>query len=129
MGSPLLRGLVARLPDWLRPKAKWGCVVKVGRAGGMLYDVWACTRMHFMTPQRPTSLCPCPYPPQVSPEGEVLQTLMDPDGSHIASVSSVTEHQGRLFLGNLMGDYVSVLDLGAVAAAVAAAGAAAPGGS
>lgn len=26
---PLLRGLLARLPDWLIPKKQWGCVVKV----------------------------------------------------------------------------------------------------
>ena len=48
---------------------------------------------------------------QVSPAGEVLQTLMDPTGSHISHVSAVTEHQGQLFLGNLAKDYVSVLRL------------------
>lgn len=50
-------------------------------------------------------------PPQVSPAGEVLQTLMDPDGSVVSHVSAVTEHGGRLFLGNLAKDYVSVLQL------------------
>lgn len=58
-----------------------------------------------------------PHAMQVSPEGEVLQVLMDPDGSHVASVSSVTEHDGKLFLGNLGGNYVSVLDLSGVGAA------------
>ena len=59
-------------------------------------------------------------PVQVSPEGEVLQVLMDPDGSKVSHVSSVTEHEGKLYLGNLAKDYVSVLDLGAAAAAAAA---------
>ena len=39
---------------------------------------------------------------------------MDPDGSHVSHVSSVTEHDGQLFLGNLAKDYVSVLDLSEV---------------
>ena len=46
--------------------------------------------------------------------------LMDPDGSRVSHVSSVTEHEGKLYLGNLAKDYVSVLDLGAAAAAAAA---------
>lgn len=37
---------------------------------------------------------------------------MDPDGSQVSHVSSVTEFQGRLYLGNLAKDYVSVYDLG-----------------
>lgn len=37
--------------------------------------------------------------------------LMDPDGSVVSHVSAVTEHGGRLFLGNLAKDYVSVLQL------------------
>ena len=45
--------------------------------------------------------------------GRPLQTLFDPDGSHVATVSAATEHMGRLFLGNLGGDYVSYLDLSA----------------
>ena len=52
--------------------------------------------------------------PQVSPTGEVLQVLMDPDGSAVSHVSSVREHDGHLFLGNLAKDYVSVLDLSEV---------------
>lgn len=38
--KPLLRGLVARLPDWLIPKKQWGCVVKVSNAGP---GGWACS--------------------------------------------------------------------------------------
>lgn len=57
---------------------------------------------------------------KVSPEGEVLQTLMDPTGDHVSHVSSATEHAGRLFLGNLGKDYVSVLDLATVPLAAAA---------
>ena len=48
---------------------------------------------------------------QVSPEGRVLQTLMDPDGSVVSHVSAVTEHGGRLYLGNLAKDDVSVVDV------------------
>lgn len=47
---------------------------------------------------------------QVSSEGKVLQWLMDPDGSTINSISSVTEHKGRLYFGNVAGDYISILD-------------------
>jgi hypothetical protein len=48
--------------------------------------------------------------------GDVLDFLTDPDGSHISSVSAVSEGTGPngerlLFLGNLVGDYVSVLNL------------------
>eukprot|EP00884_Botryococcus_braunii_P013679 jgi/Botrbrau1/22311/Bobra.0138s0061.1 len=48
---------------------------------------------------------------KVSPEGEVLKVLMDADGSRVRSISAVTEHKGRLFLGNLDGNYVSYYDL------------------
>jgi hypothetical protein len=54
---------------------------------------------------------------KVSPQGQVLQVLMDPDGSHVSHVSSVTEHAGKLYLGNLAKDYVSVLDLAEAGAA------------
>ena len=64
---------------------------------------------------------PPPLSVQVSPAGEVLQVLMDPDGSRVSHVSSVTEHEGKLYLGNLGKDYVSVLDLGAAATAAAVA--------
>lgn len=47
---------------------------------------------------------------QVSPEGKVLEHLMDSDGSVANSISAVTEHKGRLFFGNVLGDYVSYID-------------------
>lgn len=49
-------------------------------------------------------------PAQVSPAGEVLHFLMDPDGSVVSAVSSVTEHKGRLYFGTVSGDYASYLD-------------------
>ena len=52
---------------------------------------------------------------KVSPSGEVLETLMDPTGERVFTVSAATEHGGQLFLGNLMGDFVSVVDLADVA--------------
>ena len=48
--------------------------------------------------------------PQVSPEGKVLQWLMDPNGSVVNTISSVTEHGGKMYFGNVAGDYVSHLD-------------------
>jgi hypothetical protein len=51
---------------------------------------------------------------QVSPAGEVLLTLMDPDGAHISSTAAATEHDGKLFIGNLAGEYVSYMELGEV---------------
>lgn len=48
---------------------------------------------------------------KVDSTGKVVEKLMDPDGGFITHVSSVEEHDGRLYLGNLVGDYVSVFDL------------------
>ena len=47
---------------------------------------------------------------QVSPEGKVLEQLQDTNGSVITFISSVVEHKGRLFFGNVVGDYISYLD-------------------
>lgn len=43
--------------------------------------------------------------------GVPKEALFDPDGSVVSSVSAATESDGRLFLGNLGGDFVSVFDL------------------
>ena len=51
---------------------------------------------------------------QVSPGGEILRTLMDQYGAHVAFVSSVTEHGDRLFLGNVVLSYVSYVDKASV---------------
>jgi hypothetical protein len=51
---------------------------------------------------------------QVSGDGQVLDFLMDPTGEHVSSISAAVEHEGCLFMGNLAGDYVSYVDLGAV---------------
>eukprot|EP01059_Diplonema_ambulator_P028741 TRINITY_DN47655_c0_g1_i1.p1 TRINITY_DN47655_c0_g1~~TRINITY_DN47655_c0_g1_i1.p1 ORF type:complete len:407 (+),score=98.35 TRINITY_DN47655_c0_g1_i1:149-1222(+) len=48
---------------------------------------------------------------KITPTGEVLDTYMDPTGEVVSSVSSVTEHNNRLYIGNLMGDYVSYYQL------------------
>ena len=47
---------------------------------------------------------------QVSEEGDVLQMLMDSDGSHVAVTSAVVETDKYLYLGNLNGAYVSRMD-------------------
>jgi hypothetical protein len=44
-------------------------------------------------------------------DGSVLDFLMDPTGSHVSHVSAVLEHDGKLFLGNLAGNYVSYVHL------------------
>jgi len=48
---------------------------------------------------------------KVSAEGAVLEVLMDPSGEVVSTVSAVSEHAGRLYLGNLAGDSVAVVDL------------------
>lgn len=49
---------------------------------------------------------------KVSPQGEVLDCLLDEDGSHVKSITSVVEAaDGKLWLGILMGNSVSYFDL------------------
>ena len=43
------------------------------------------------------------------PDGRVTNFLVDPSGQQVSYISAVSEHEGQLFLGNLVGDYVSVL--------------------
>lgn len=50
---------------------------------------------------------------RVDEDGRVVDALFDPDGSHIQTLTAVTEDGGRLFFGNLGGDYVSVIDVDA----------------
>jgi hypothetical protein len=59
---------------------------------------------------------------QVDDGGQVVDFLQDPDGRHVATVSAVSEEVTvgggtRLWLGNLVGSYVSYVDLGPAAAA------------
>ncbi|EFN57394.1 hypothetical protein CHLNCDRAFT_20987 [Chlorella variabilis] len=118
--------LIDRLPGWpdniVRSsdgKNFWLCLVlpDLPLVHKVLSKPWLLSIIanlpEWMLPHKPQWGCVA----KVSPEGEVLQVLMDPDGSHVASVSSVTEHDGKLFLGNLGGNYVSVLDLSGVGAA------------
>ena len=48
---------------------------------------------------------------QVSPSGEVLASLWDQQGESVSGVSSVEEHDGRLWLGNVKGSGVGYYDL------------------
>lgn len=48
---------------------------------------------------------------KVSADGAILDVLIDQTGSIVSSISSVTEHDGKLFFGNLGGSFVSVYDL------------------
>jgi hypothetical protein len=80
------------------------------------------TPIHLLAALLPCLLPCCPACLQVDGDGRVLDFLTDPTGRHVAAVSAVTEHvtqdhsgsgsRRRLFLGNLVGDYVSYVDLG-----------------
>lgn len=48
---------------------------------------------------------------KVSPAGEVLDVLFDTTGERVAYAAAVSEFDGKLFIGNLAGNYVSVYDL------------------
>ena len=48
---------------------------------------------------------------KVSADGEKQALFMDATGEHVRSVASAHQHGRKLFLGNLMGAGVSVLDL------------------
>lgn len=59
----------------------------------------------------PPALCCCAAVVQVYADGRTGEMLTDTTGRHVSFVSAVSEHDGKLFLGNLVGSYVSVLDL------------------
>eukprot|EP00877_Chromochloris_zofingiensis_P013931 jgi/Chrzof1/8792/Cz03g24210.t1 len=48
---------------------------------------------------------------KISLDGQVVDFLLDITGEHVSKISSAHEHDGRLYLGNLVTDYVSFLDL------------------
>ena len=48
---------------------------------------------------------------QVSGDGQVLESFMDPTGKHLHSVSSILDVGGQLFLGNLFSDSVASVKL------------------
>jgi len=54
--------------------------------------------------------------PQIRADGSTTHLLEDPSGANVAFVSAVEEHsepngRQRLFLGNIVQDYVSYIDL------------------
>jgi sugar lactone lactonase YvrE len=44
-------------------------------------------------------------------EGQVIETLQDPQGKTLGNLTSVEEFEGKLYMGTLNGDYVGVLPL------------------
>jgi len=50
---------------------------------------------------------------KVDAAGKPERALSDPAGARVSSMSCVAQHGDRLFLGNLAGDFVSVVDLAA----------------
>lgn len=51
-------------------------------------------------------------------DGRLLASYHDPDGDHLKEITSVEEHQGRLYLGSLGNDRIGVLALETDAGAV-----------
>lgn len=47
---------------------------------------------------------------KVDADGRVLESYFDVDGKIINSISSVREHRGRLYLGNVRNDYIGVVE-------------------
>jgi len=73
----------------------------ISRYGGQ----WPATHAHH-------SFITCVHEVQVDGSGQVLDFLMDGVGAHVSSVSAVSESpDGKLWLGNLVGSYVSYVDL------------------
>ena len=127
------RFLVAWAPKYLRKNApQWGCVLQVSIKSACKGLVSHC-RLHGgakafhclhgatsiqLQVKHTATLCSsrllCV---QVSPEGKVLQMLMDPTGAHVASVAAVLDLGDRLILGNLGFDYLSVVPLSRESAA------------
>ena len=50
---------------------------------------------------------------KVDRDGAPADALFDPTGARVSTMSCVAQHGDKLFLGNLMGDFVSVVDLAA----------------
>jgi hypothetical protein len=46
-------------------------------------------------------------------DGSIVDVLADADGRAVSGVSAVTEHDGHLLLGQLLGDSLVVCPLGA----------------
>ncbi|KAK2077154.1 hypothetical protein QBZ16_004788 [Prototheca wickerhamii] len=44
-------------------------------------------------------------------EGNVLKTLVDPDGTKVSAVTAITEHEGWLYLGTLVNNFVGAYKL------------------
>lgn len=65
-----------------------------------------CKQLAYMGREKLRSVC---SDMQISPEGEPLQALYDANGSHVSAISAITESEGRLFFGNLAGEYVSFI--------------------
>jgi len=48
---------------------------------------------------------------QISEKGEVLKLYLDERGTTVSGISGLVEHSGKLFMGHLSQDYVSVFHL------------------
>lgn len=47
----------------------------------------------------------------MTPDGELVTFLLDPDGTTASRIASAHEEHGRLYFGNLVTDYVSYIRL------------------
>lgn len=63
----------------------------------------------------PRSLWPKPEPYgfviKLNEAGAIVDSLQDPDGQHLYAVTSVQEHQGKLYFGSLDSDRIGVLEV------------------
>lgn len=103
------------IPVWLRPKIlPQGLVIKVdGSSRVNIHDIG-----FNVAPPPGNESHPDQYKSswtldcvQVSPSGEILTSLWDVEGDVVSGVSSVEEHEGRLWLGNLKGSGVGVYNV------------------
>ena len=51
------------------------------------------------------------HPGNENSPARIIRIFQDPDGRDISTVTGVTEHNGKLYLGSLHGNYVGVVSL------------------
>ena len=106
--APLRTRLLAPLPPTLRA------------ALAHLFDTWPALYRHICAYFHGQS-CSWGAVLRLGPDGAIIEALWDaPPATDVSSITAVTEHNGRLFFGNLKGDSVSYFDLERRGGAVAA---------
>ena len=111
-------------------------ILRIGGALTLMGLLGGCyNQIHYeLQPMDEVAAAVCPAPAQTSSPEQIVGVALSGGGSraavfaaaslealwehglldlvsHVSSVSAVTEFDGKLFLGNLQGDFVSVLSL------------------